>query len=125
MYASYDEDPDNPSQYDMADESGADTYDHILDGIDWQILSEYIPDVSCSPVARDTAYVFLESMRELIEGYPQAAGAKTVFASMLMELVRSKLPIKIDRGRMEDVRLIVRQAYRWYAEDYLDRRPRA
>ena len=92
----------------------------IADNLDWQILSEYIPDVPASKVNREIAYVFLEVLQELIEVHPERIRTKRAFGNLMFEFVRSRMPIKITKARIADVRHIVRQAYRYYREDFIE-----
>jgi len=93
---------------------------NICDQLDWQILSEYIPDVSASQINKEIAYVFLEVMRELIEDHPETIKTRRAFGTLVFELIKSRMPIHITRQRIADVRHIVRQAYRYYSEDYIE-----
>jgi hypothetical protein len=92
----------------------------VSDQIDWQILSEYIPDVPCSDINKELAYTFLEIMKELIDEHPEAIKAQRTFGNLIYEMMRSRMPVHITRSRIAEVRQIVRQAYIYYSEDFIE-----
>jgi hypothetical protein len=95
------------------------TFSTLLDSIDWQILSEYIPDVDASKINRELSYLFLEVMKELIEDHPDKITTNRSYLLCLHEIIKSRIPIHVSRDRIQQVRRIVRQAYKYYAADFI------
>jgi hypothetical protein len=93
----------------------------IVDGMDWKALSEYLPDVPASDIEREIAYVYLLILQELVE--EEGSGAKITasraFGGLILDSVRERTGTKYTRQRLADVRVIVREAYRMYFQDYV------
>ncbi len=106
------------SVYDIADTADS-RFDLLEDNIDWQILSEYIPDVECNETNRSLAYVLIESLQEILNREEMSVNYRTLNI-LLYEIVQSKSPIVVSRARLLEVRSVLRQAYAYYAEDFVD-----
>jgi hypothetical protein len=104
--------------YDIADTHDS-RFDLLEEQIDWQILSEYIPDVECNETNRALAYVLIEALQEILARDEMSVNYKALNL-MLFEMVQSKSPIVVSRPRLLEVRNILRQAYKYYAEDFID-----
>ena len=104
--------------YDIADEADS-RWDILEDLIDWKILSEYIPDVDANDVNRQLAYILIEALQEILDNKDMALNYKALNI-LLYEIVQSKSPIVVSRARLLEVRNVLRQAYKYYAEDYID-----
>jgi len=104
--------------YDIADTADS-RWDILEDLIDWQILSEYIPDVECNETNRSLAYVLIEALQEILAKEEMSVNYKTLNI-LLYEIVQSKSPIVVSRARLLEVRNVLRQAWNYYAEDHID-----
>lgn len=90
--------------------------------IDWQILSEYIPDVPCNEINKQTAYIFIESLEEILDMENLSLSQNSLYV-LLYEKIQSQMPIVISKSRLYQVKLILRQAFQYYAEDFIDNDP--
>jgi len=91
------------------------SWSSIADIIDWQILSEYIPDTSCSDYTKKLAYIMLDAVRMLVENEVR----KNVGILLVYQLVRARLPHSVTNHQLLLVRDCLRQAFEFYAEDEL------
>ncbi len=92
---------------------------NIADDMDWAILAQYIPDVPASDMNRELAYLFLEIMQDLVENQGQVIAGRA-YGGQMFTLLKAKADVHVTRQRVADIRHIVRQAFRWYAEDHLE-----
>lgn len=92
---------------------------NLADDMNWNILAEYIPDVPASDMNRELAYTFLEIMQDLVENQGQVIAGRA-YGGQMFTLLKERVDVHITRQRVADVRHIVRQAYRWYAEDHIE-----
>jgi hypothetical protein len=59
-------------------------------------------------------------MEELIEQHPEKITTDKSFLLCLHEIIKSRIPIHVSMDRIRQVRRIVRQAYKYYAEDWIE-----
>ncbi len=103
----------------VQDMSASQSIGDIIDQLDWEILAQYIPDVPASPADRELAYVFLQCMEELVSD-PDSITPRRAFSNIMYRKLTDKVDERITRQRVADVRHIVRCAYRYYREDYIE-----
>lgn len=94
-------------------------YSSMADNIDFQVLSEYIPDVDCNETNKELAYIFLECLEEIINNDEILLNERAL-TLVLYEMIQSRSPMRVTRTRMKHVRNVVRLAYKYYAEEELD-----
>jgi len=85
----------------------------LADSIDFQILSEYIPDTTASDYTKKIAYVLLDVVEMLVK---HEVG-KQLSVLLTYQMVRSKMNCTISNEQLYMAKDVLRQAFKFYAED--------
>lgn len=87
----------------------------LCDVIDWQILSEYIPDTEAAQHSRDLAYHLINLLKDIVAGdWPteQPINQRTLYSALTRAV-----PYSVNRDAWALAKDVLRQAFEFYAED--------
>jgi len=89
------------------------SWSDLADTIDFQILSEYIPDTNASDYTKKIAYVLLDIVEMLVNNEVK----RNISVLLTYQLVRSKLGHTVTNEQLFLSKDVLRQAFQYYAED--------
>jgi hypothetical protein len=90
----------------------------LADVIDWQILSEYIPDVELTEYHKKLCYVYLDAIKTIVET-PTLLRKGRAAIYIVYEMVRSRTGTYVRAFDLQMCKAGLTEAFRYYAEDFL------
>ena len=102
-------------EYEDIPEEAEWSWGSLADQIDWDILSEYIPDTTSSVYTKKVAYVLLDVIRMLVENEV----GKSIGVLLTYQMTRARFKHTLTNHQLWLARDVLRQAFVFYAEDEL------